>query len=178
MIEPRSLKRHPQGVADFEERLAGRRIRAAVRRGKFLWLPLDDGPDEAVLAHLGPDLTSPSLTDAEIDRAVERMTDAEIGVVLLDQRVASGIGNIWKNETLFVCGVDPFRSAADLDRDTKRVLVATASRLLQASVRGRGRPSNVYGRARRPCRRCGTPIRSKPQGEQARTAYWCPTCQT
>ena len=132
----------------------------------------------ASVAHLGPDLTSPSLTDAEIDRAVERMTDAEIGVVLLDQRVASGIGNIWKNETLFVCGVDPFRSAADLDRDTKRVLVATASRLLQASVRGRGRPSNVYGRARRPCRRCGTPIRSKPQGEQARTAYWCPTCQT
>ena len=53
VIEPRSLKRHPQGVADFEERLAGRRIRAAVRRGKFLWFPLDDGPAEAVLAHLG-----------------------------------------------------------------------------------------------------------------------------
>jgi formamidopyrimidine-DNA glycosylase len=53
VIEPRSLKRHPQGVADFEERLAGRRIRAAVRRGKFLWLPLDDGPGEALLAHLG-----------------------------------------------------------------------------------------------------------------------------
>jgi formamidopyrimidine-DNA glycosylase len=53
VIEPRSLKRHPPGVADFEERLAGRRIRGAVRRGKFLWLPLDDGPAEAVLAHLG-----------------------------------------------------------------------------------------------------------------------------
>jgi formamidopyrimidine-DNA glycosylase len=53
VIEPRSLKRHPQGVADFEERLAGRRIRAAVRRGKFLWFPLEDGPAEAVLAHLG-----------------------------------------------------------------------------------------------------------------------------
>lgn len=53
VIEPRSLKRHQQGVRDFEERLAGRRIRAAVRRGKFLWFPLEDGPDEAVLAHLG-----------------------------------------------------------------------------------------------------------------------------
>ena len=53
VIEPRSLKRHPQGVADFEERLAGRRIRTAVRRGKFLWFPLEDGPAEAVLAHLG-----------------------------------------------------------------------------------------------------------------------------
>jgi formamidopyrimidine-DNA glycosylase len=53
VIEPRSLRRHPQGVVDFEERLAGRRIRAAVRRGKFLWFPLEDGPEDAVLAHLG-----------------------------------------------------------------------------------------------------------------------------
>ncbi|MGN6744438.1 MAG: bifunctional DNA-formamidopyrimidine glycosylase/DNA-(apurinic or apyrimidinic site) lyase [Amnibacterium sp.] len=53
VVEPRSLKRHPQGVADFEERLAGRRIRSAVRRGKFLWFPLDGEPHEAVLAHLG-----------------------------------------------------------------------------------------------------------------------------
>jgi formamidopyrimidine-DNA glycosylase len=53
VIEPRSVKRHAQGVADFEERLVGRRIRGAARRGKFLWLPLDDGPAEALLAHLG-----------------------------------------------------------------------------------------------------------------------------
>jgi endonuclease-8 len=131
----------------------------------------------ASVALLGPDLTSTALTESDIDRAVDRMTDAEIGVVLLDQRIASGIGNIWKNETLFICGVDPFRPAADVDRDTKRALIATASKLLQASVRDGGRSSNVYGRARRPCRRCGTPIRSQPQGEQARTAYWCPTCQ-
>jgi endonuclease-8 len=132
---------------------------------------------ESNVAHLGPDLTSVELTEADIERAVDRMTDAEIGVVLLDQRVASGIGNIWKNETLFACGVDPFRRATDVDRDTKRALIATASKLLQASVRDGGRPGNVYGRARQPCRRCGTPIRSQPQGEQARTAYWCPTCQ-
>jgi endonuclease-8 len=133
---------------------------------------------KASVAHLGPDLTSDTLTARDIERAVDRMTDAEIGVVLLDQRVASGIGNIWKNETLFLCGVDPFRSAAEVDRDTKRALVATASKLLRASVRGSARPGNVYGRAQRPCHRCGTPIRAKRQGEQPRTTYWCPTCQT
>jgi formamidopyrimidine-DNA glycosylase len=56
VIEPRSLKRHPAGIADFEQRLAGRRIRSAARRGKFLWFPLestDGSPPEAVLAHLG-----------------------------------------------------------------------------------------------------------------------------
>ena len=131
----------------------------------------------ANVAHLGPDLTSPDVTDEDIERAVDRMTDAEIGLVLLDQRVACGIGNIWKNETLFLCGVDPFRPAADVDRDTKRALIATASKLLRASVRGVASPGNVYGRARRPCRRCGTPIRAQRQGEQARTTYWCPTCQ-
>ena len=136
-----------------------------------------DPAADASVAHLGPDLTSTAVTDADIERAVDRMTDAEIGVVLLDQRVACGIGNIWKNETLFLCGVDPFRRAADVDRETKRALIATASKLLRASVRGVPAPGNVYGRARRPCRRCGTPIRSQRQGERARTAYWCPTCQ-
>jgi len=140
---------------------------------------LESVPASAVnLAHLGPDLTSDAVSDADIERAIDRMTDAEIGVVLPDQRVASGIGNIWKNETLFICGVDPFRAAGDVSRDTKRALLATASKLLRASVKGGPRTANVYGRARQPCRRCGTPIRSQRQGEQARTAYWCPTCQT
>ncbi|MDQ3113330.1 MAG: bifunctional DNA-formamidopyrimidine glycosylase/DNA-(apurinic or apyrimidinic site) lyase [Actinomycetota bacterium] len=49
---PRALRRHVAGATDFEDRLRGRRIQAARRRGKYLWLPLADG-DEALLAHLG-----------------------------------------------------------------------------------------------------------------------------
>ncbi len=48
---PRSVRRHLAGEFDFVGRLAGRRIRAARRRGKYLWLDLGD--DEALLAHLG-----------------------------------------------------------------------------------------------------------------------------
>jgi formamidopyrimidine-DNA glycosylase len=48
---PRTLRRHPPGPADFVARLRGRRIDAACRRGKYLWLRLDDGA--ALLAHLG-----------------------------------------------------------------------------------------------------------------------------
>ena len=129
------------------------------------------------VAHLGPDLTGADVTDDDIALAVERMPDGEIGALLLDQRVASGIGNIWKSETLFVCGVDPFTTTAALDRPTKQKLLATASKLLRASVAGSSRPRNVYGRAGQPCRRCGTPIRAQRQGEQARTTYWCPSCQ-
>ena len=94
VIEPRSLKRHPQGVADFEERLAGRRIRAAVRRGKFLWLPLDDGPQEAVLAHLGMSGQMLLRTeDADADRqlrvrlVLESPAFGPITVAFVDQRI-------------------------------------------------------------------------------------------
>lgn len=129
------------------------------------------------VAHLGPDLTNPDIAAADIDRGVERMPPGEIGAVLLDQRVAAGIGNIFKSETLFVCGVNPFTDTSSLDRAAKHKLLETASKLLRSSVAGAARPQNVYGRAGQPCKRCGTPIRSQPQGELPRVTYWCPTCQ-
>jgi len=51
VTHPRAVRRHLPGGADFEARLAGRTVVAARRRGKYLWLPLDDG--DALLAHLG-----------------------------------------------------------------------------------------------------------------------------
>ena len=57
-------------------------------------------------------------------------------------------------------------------------LITTAAELLHAGVAATGPQTRwVYRRARRPCRRCGTPIVAKRRGEQARTAYWCPRCQ-
>ena len=50
---PRAVRRHPAGAADFEARLGGRVVTAARRRGKYLWLGLDGGDVDAVLAHLG-----------------------------------------------------------------------------------------------------------------------------
>jgi endonuclease-8 len=130
------------------------------------------------LSHLGPDLTSPDITDDDLDAGVRHMSDArQIGVVLLDQRVVCGIGNIFKNETLFACRVDPFTPASSLDDRTKHALLTTASKLLRASVADGRMIHAVYGKGGRPCPRCGTAIRSKQQGEQPRTTYWCPQCQ-
>ncbi|CAN5750355.1 Fpg/Nei family DNA glycosylase [soil metagenome] len=137
------------------------------------------------VAHLGPDLCRP---DADLDAAVERLAglaapDDEIKVVLLDQRVACGVGNVYASEVLFACGVDPCTPVAELDGAARRRLLGTAARLLQANLGSGPRTTvdgglAVYGRARQPCRRCGTPIRVRRQGEQARSTYWCPTCQT
>ncbi len=137
------------------------------------------------VAHLGPDLCLP---DADFDECLRRLATCadpseEIGAVLLDQRVACGVGNVYKSEVLFACGVDPATPVADLDAPTRRRLIETASRLLRANLDGGPRTTvagglAVYGRQRQPCRRCGAPIRMRRQGEQARSTYWCPTCQS
>jgi endonuclease-8 len=134
------------------------------------------------LSRLGPDLLAPDF-DADVAfrnvRAPERR-DLAISAALLDQRALAGIGNIWRNETLFEERVDPLARVAALDDDTIRRLIATAREQLVASATqapGR-RPMRVYGRAGRPCPRCRTRIRSTPlPGENPRTTYWCPTCQ-
>jgi endonuclease-8 len=147
------------------------------------------------LAPLGPDLLGTEFDAAE---AVQRLrepgrAEATIGEALLDQRVMAGVGNVYRSEILFIEKVDPFATVASLDGATLERLVATARRLLLANV-GRSRgpersttegareaggaPLWVYGRAGRPCRRCGTPIRSASLGrELPRTVWWCPSCQ-
>ena len=135
-----------------------------------------------LLDHLGPDL---AVADADTDAAAARLDSYgsdEIGVALLDQRVACGIGNVYKSEVLHACGVDPTARVADLDLAARRQLFETAARLLRANLAAGPRRTvvgglAVYGRARRPCRRCGTPVAVIRQGGQARATYWCPTCQ-
>ena len=137
-----------------------------------------------VLRALGPDLCLP---DADLDEVLRRLEAVdpgiEIGVVLLDQRPACGIGNVYRAEVLWACRVHPFITLGKLDRGTRRELYATAGRLLRANLQGHPRRTvpqglAVYERGGRPCRRCGTPILARRQGEQARTSWWCPACQT
>jgi endonuclease-8 len=148
------------------------------------------------LQSLGPDLLGEEL---DVDAAVSRLKaegSCEIAEVLLDQRVVSGIGNVYKSEVCFLCGVSPFARMSELSDDQLRALVATARRLLQANVHaaatgqivtrrtlrsmtGRAEAGEgvwVYGRAGKPCRRCGAIILRDKRGEQARSTYWCPQC--
>jgi endonuclease VIII len=138
------------------------------------------------LDHLGPDLCEP---EPDLDEVLRRLAaraddEAEIAPVLLDQNVAAGIGNVFKSEVLWACGVSPFTLVRDLDEDQRRRLVATAARQLRANVARPGARTTVpeglavYGRARQPCRRCGTPVRMAKQGRDPRVTYWCPSCQT
>jgi endonuclease-8 len=150
---------------------------------------LTDGSAAAArISHLGPDLTRGDITDEDIHAAAARMGTLldpreEIADVMLDQRIACGVGNVYKSESLYACGVNPFTSVGTIEVETRRRLLATASRLLRLNTNGRGPRATVreglavYGRARQPCHRCGTLVEARRQGTQARTTYWCPSCQ-
>lgn len=144
------------------------------------------------LRRLGPDLCDPTNDHGEVvDRAVTRVGDltAEprtVGEVLLDQRIACGIGNIYRSEVLFLHGIAPPTDAGDLDADTWRALFSTSARLLRANLDTTARttvpgaPAGslwVYGRAGAACRRCATAIVSHHLGDHARIVFHCPACQ-
>jgi endonuclease-8 len=133
------------------------------------------------LAGLGPDLLAdPFDLDEVRRRARSRPPDLAVGELLLDQRVAAGIGNIWRCESRFADGVNPWTPQSALTDAELDHLVLTARRLMRAQLgglRAEDLRRAVYRRNGRPCRRCGTTLRAKRQGEGARTVYWCPSCQ-
>lgn len=139
---------------------------------------------------------------AEFDQAISAAKlrtngDLEVGVALLTQSIVAGIGNVFKSEVCFGCRVNPFRLVASLSSEELDCLMTTARKFLLMNVREssgdqmvtvagmrtttRGiDPSErlwVYGRRGKACRVCGTAIESYKQGEEARTTFWCPSCQ-
>jgi len=161
-------------------RMSGRwrvEARGAARSGRP-WLVLRGGAHEAVLwngpvlelvarpPRLGPDVLTGDLSAVRLQ--------GPIGEALLDQRQVAGIGNVWRCEALWHARVSPWAAAEGVDQ---QAILGHAHRLMAASLEGARPVREVYRRPGRPCRRCGTPIRSRGQGDDNRIAYWCPGCQ-
>jgi endonuclease-8 len=146
---------------------------------------------------LGPDVLATEFDEQQVIANLRSLPDLEVGEALLRQHVLAGIGNVFKSEVCFACGVNPFRKTSSLRDDEIRCLISTARKFLKANVSdnsgdqivtytgfrrttGRSDPGErlwVYGRRGAACRRCGTPIESRKQGQDARTTFWCPSCQ-
>jgi endonuclease-8 len=105
--------------------------------------------------------------------------------VLLDQRVAAGIGNVYKSELLWLHRLAPSTPLGSLDPAGRRALYADAARLLRANlgpgarVTVPGVPGGlaVYGRGGRTCPRCRDTVRRATLGTPPRGTWWCPGCQ-
>jgi endonuclease-8 len=127
----------------------------------------------ASVERLGPDIMDvPPDLDGMLERLRAGSRARAVGEALLDQRLVAGIGNMWKGEALWHAQVSPWSTVGELSDDELQRVLRAAHQSMHA-----GRRRQVYRRAGLPCRRCGGSIRSWPQGDEARTAYWCPGCQ-
>lgn len=169
--------------------LCTRAARAELRR--------DDDPQlQRTLARLGPDLMDPQVDPSEVAKRARACSEGSrpVAEVLLDQRIAAGIGNVFKSEILFIGGVHPMTPLQRIEDARLAELFATASSLLRANLTPGGRTTTtlratgirrppsvsryfVYRRRGLPCFRCGTPIERALLGDLARSTYWCPVCQ-
>jgi endonuclease-8 len=190
--EPWSWRRSAASVALVTDRIevgCYRASKAELLRGVAL-------KRHPALIALGPDLLAEQIDLAEVVRRARRFEYRQLGIaeLLLDQRVAAGIGNVYKSEVLFLERIHPKTRVVELGDDQLRRLFARARELMQRNV-GPGRRQTttegdrrlpdrrmlpdhyVYGRHHQPCLDCGSPVEVERTGDQARTSYWCPTCQ-
>jgi formamidopyrimidine-DNA glycosylase len=277
VLHPRPVRSHPAGPRGFAAALAGGRVRDAVRRGKFLWLELDDAPPgtQALTVHLGmsgqlllqppdapaerhlrvrfslrggpaeragrelrfvdqrmfggltlsdlvptpdglpagaaglgggpsgahlPPQVAPIARDVldphlDEDALLRRLRTRSSGIkrALLDQRLISGIGNIYADEALWRCRLHAERDCASIPARTLRRLLAQARETMIEALAAGGtsfdalyvnvngdsgyfeRDLAVYGRQGQPCTRCGRAIVREPFAN--RSSFRCPRCQ-
>lgn len=146
---------------------------------------------------LGPSLLADTFNPTEAAARLRLLANEEIGAALLNQTVVAGIGNVYKAEICFACGVHPFRLVVSLSMAETMCLMAKAREFLQANVTSTSRDRVVtytgmrrttrrddpreslwvYRRRGEPCRKCGRAIEARKQGIEGRTTFWCPGCQ-
>lgn len=138
---------------------------------------------------LGPDLLRPVVDYAAIVRRARALSDPQrvVADALLDQKIACGIGNVYKSETLFLEDRHPATPLGTIGDRQLTALYERASQLLAQNTRGGPRVTRraaddaghlwVYARTGQPCLRCDTPIASQMLGTGQRSTYWCPRCQ-
>ncbi|MBA0051912.1 Fpg/Nei family DNA glycosylase [Streptomyces sp. AJS327] len=145
--------------------------------------------EHGAVGHLGPDLLGPDWDPAEAERRLLVDPERPLAEALLDQRNLAGIGNVYASELCFLARSSPWAPVGSLPAPLPTRLLSTAHRLLEANKDRlarrttrdphRDRALYVYGRERRPCRRCGTPITTGGYGpvDRRRTIWYCPHCQ-
>jgi len=154
--------------------------------------------ESELIGHLGPDILAEEWPLADVIQRLQTRPHVSIAAALTDQRIVAGIGNIYRCESLFLAGVDPWIPVGQLPESLSRECFDVARTLLmrnrehssQATTGDRARAHFVYGRAQRPCYRCQTRIMAKRVDETSsrevafnrgaanqQTVTWCPTCQ-
>ncbi|NMR31250.1 Fpg/Nei family DNA glycosylase [Crystallibacter degradans] len=182
----------PEPVGQVRARLVSAHGWADLR-GPTACEVITEGEQSAVVAKLGPDPLQP---DAGPDEFVRRLASkgSAVGTLLMSQDVIAGVGNIYRAETLFRCGLNPWRPGKSLSAEEAALLWEDIALVMRDGVRdgliittraehreGSGLPvwpdnaHYVYQRQGLGCRVCGTDVVLAEMG--SRKLYWCPDCQ-
>jgi len=150
-------------------------------------LTVQDVARHPALTGLGPDAIAEEFDEGEAVARLRSRPDLTIGEGLLLQQAVAGVGNVFKSEVLFLERIDPFSRIADVPDDVLLRVVARARQLLLLNRRPEPRRTRatldahgrvwVYRRSGKACHACGTEIRMRRQGADARSTYFCPRCQ-
>lgn len=189
-IEPEAAEKHDHLVL---ETAAGHvlALNDARRFGSVDLVDSDALDQWPTFAALGPEPLGPDLTPAHLAAAFKGRS-GPVKVLLLDQRIVAGLGNIYVCEALLRAGIRPDRAAGSVSRKALDRLVPEIRAVLGESIEAGGstirdyaQPNGelgyfaaswrVYGREGEPCTCCGAPIRRMVQG--GRSTFWCAACQ-
>lgn len=146
----------------------------------------------AIEKRLGPDPLNPDRNARQRDRFIDKVAASKqpIGLLLMNQDVVAGIGNVYRAELLFRAGIEPHVPGNQLPREMIEALWADAVKLLKVGVKTgfmitrdelfSKRPAKadrnwVYKRQGEPCRVCGTKVSLEEMA--GRKLYWCSSCQ-
>jgi formamidopyrimidine-DNA glycosylase len=161
------------------------------RRFGSLLYTADDPAEHPLLKHLAPEPFAKGF-DALYLWRISRGRRLALKQLLMNSRLVVGVGNIYASEALFRARLRPQRRASSLTRAECARLVRAVRTVLKLAIRAGGTTLRdylgadgapgyfsqrlyVYERRGKPCRRCGTPVRSLTQGQ--RSTYYCPHCQ-
>jgi len=162
---------------------------------KFAKIVLDDTRkinNLPEIKKLGVDAMSPQFTFAKFNEILEKRKSRPIGIVLMEQELLSGIGNIYRSEILYAAGILPTRIIKKLNDKEIKDIYQSIKRIFAKAIKLRGTsdsdyrdtsgaPGNfqkvmrVYRQAGKPCKKCGTIVKRMALGQ--RSAFYCPKCQ-
>lgn len=159
------------------------------RFGCQLWQ--NPGEVHALLAGLGPEPLSDAFDGDYLWRR-SRGRKSSVKLLLMDQKIVVGVGNIYAAEALFAAGIHPARAAGKVSLARYRELADAVKRILEHAIRRGGTTLRdfispdgqpgyfeqelfVYGRAGEPCKRCATPVHATVLGQ--RSTFFCARCQ-
>ena len=190
-IDPAEIEAHDHLLIDTDD---GRRLALNDPRrfGSVDLVPTADIADWPAFRALGPEPLGDAIDGAWLKQAFTGRS-AAVKLLLLDQRVVAGLGNIYACEALFRAGIDPRKAAGRIGRERLDRLAAAIPAVLDDAIRAGGsslrnfaapdgelgyfsKQFDVYGREGEPCRgNCGGTVRRIVQG--GRSTFFCPTCQ-